>query len=136
MIFGGGGGWDLGLGRNFSFGQYRSKVIFFAGLGASIWSGPTLTSNGCGLAASIWSGQTLTSNGCGLGASIWSVPTLTSDCCGLGASIWSVATPGSSELPPSAGMILSLVVITCENCKRNIGSGQVLFNAVSASKAI
>ena len=28
---GGGGGWDLCLGRKFFFGQYRSKVIFFAG---------------------------------------------------------------------------------------------------------
>ena len=26
-----GGAWDLGLGRKFFFGQYRSKVIFFAG---------------------------------------------------------------------------------------------------------
>ena len=27
----GGGAWDLSLGRKFFFGQYRSKVIFFAG---------------------------------------------------------------------------------------------------------
>ena len=32
LIFGGGGGgWDLCVGRKFFFGQYRSKVIFFAG---------------------------------------------------------------------------------------------------------
>ena len=28
---GGGGGWDLCLGQKIFFGQYRSKVIFFAG---------------------------------------------------------------------------------------------------------
>ena len=31
IFWGGGGAWDLCLGRKFFFGQYQSKVIFFAG---------------------------------------------------------------------------------------------------------
>ena len=31
ILGGGGGAWDLCLGRKFFFGQYRSKVIFFPG---------------------------------------------------------------------------------------------------------
>ena len=31
IFWGGGGGWNLGLRQKIFFGQYRSKIIFFAG---------------------------------------------------------------------------------------------------------